>query len=171
MTRAVDLGLALLGVEQLYRGARSIYSSVFEGEDFSLRLRWSNLESTWGYPHRLTHEGLRAINQFAEAELGALIVSGRGSQHTSLPLTEAQRAQAKARKEAEKSPQKRAAAAQASLTEQPTAAATIIDGVRSVRLPLPGLPRARPGRPVNVREESGAGSNMMDSRRTQRTGS
>ena len=106
LSRAVDMGLGLPSVEQLYRGARSIYSGAFEGEDFSLRLRWANLETQWGYPHRLTHEGLRAINQFAEAELGALVVSGKGSQNTSLPLTDTQRARAKGEKEAPELQQK-----------------------------------------------------------------
>ena len=68
----------------LYRGARSIYGSVFEGEDFALRLRWTSVEERGGYPHRLTHEGLKAINQFAEAALGAMLVSGRHGANTAL---------------------------------------------------------------------------------------
>ena len=31
----------------------------------------------WGYPHALSHEGLRAINEFAEAELTAMIINGK----------------------------------------------------------------------------------------------
>eukprot|EP00959_Pyramimonas_sp_CCMP1952_P183069 3828081-Pyramimonas_sp.AAC.1 len=38
MTRAVAIGMALPGLDQLYRGARSIYSGAFEGDDFALRL-------------------------------------------------------------------------------------------------------------------------------------
>ena len=30
----------------------------------------------WGYPHALSHEGLRAINEFAEAELTAMVING-----------------------------------------------------------------------------------------------
>ena len=108
MTRAVEIGMVLPGLDLLYRGARSIYSGAFEGDDFGLRLRWTTIEQNWGFPHRLSHEGLRAINQFAEAELGAMIVSGRGSANTSLPLTETQKSRVKGEKEAEK---KRAAAA------------------------------------------------------------
>ena len=29
----------------------------------------------WGYPHALSHEGLRAINEFAEAELTAMVMN------------------------------------------------------------------------------------------------
>ena len=102
LKRAVEVGMTLPGLEPLYRGARSIYSGVFEGDDFGLRLRWTNVEQMWGFPHSLSHEGLRAINQFAESELGAMIVHGRGSANTSLSLTETQKARLKGEREAEK---------------------------------------------------------------------
>ena len=38
MARAVDIGMKLPGVEPLYRGARSIYSAAFEGDDFALKI-------------------------------------------------------------------------------------------------------------------------------------
>ena len=44
MTRAVEIGMVLPGLDQLYRGARSIYSGAFEGDDFALRLRWTTVE-------------------------------------------------------------------------------------------------------------------------------
>ena len=126
MTRAVEIGMTLPGLDQLYRGARSIYSSAFEGDDFGLRLRWTTMEQNWGYPHNLNHEGLRAINQFAEAELGAMIVRGRSSANTSLPLTDTQKARSKGEKEAEK---KRAASARKTpQTEPAVAAGVVIDG-------------------------------------------
>ena len=31
----------------------------------------------WGYPHALSHEGLRAINEFAEAELTVMVILRR----------------------------------------------------------------------------------------------
>jgi hypothetical protein len=131
IARAVDIGMTLPGLEPLYRGARSIYSGTFEGDDFGLRLRWTTIEQQWGFPHQLSHAGLRAINQFAEAELGAMVVSGRGSANTSLPLTETQKSRVKGEKESEK---KRAAAArQASKAEEPVekiAASIVIDGQR-----------------------------------------
>ena len=76
MKRAVDSGMTLPSLELLYRGARSIYSGAFEVDDFALRLRWTNREQMWGYPHALSHEGLRAINEFAEAELTAMVING-----------------------------------------------------------------------------------------------
>ena len=75
--RAVDSGMTLQSLELLYRGARSIYSGAFEVDDFALRLRWTNMEQMWGYPHALSHEGLRAINEFAEAELTAMVINGK----------------------------------------------------------------------------------------------
>ena len=48
MSRSVVLRATLLGIEQFYRGARSIYVGVFQdagNEDFKLLLRWSNMES------------------------------------------------------------------------------------------------------------------------------
>ena len=125
MQRAVDIGMTLPGLEPLYRGARSIYSGVFEGDDFALRLRWTTAEQQWGFPHQLSHEGLRAINQFAEAELGALVVNGRGSANTSLPLTDTQKTRLKAEKDQER---KRAAAARKVQTEQ-RAAPNVADSV------------------------------------------
>ena len=35
------------------------------------------MEQMWGYPHKLSHEGLRAINEFAEAELTAMLIVGK----------------------------------------------------------------------------------------------
>eukprot|EP00959_Pyramimonas_sp_CCMP1952_P299877 6272350-Pyramimonas_sp.AAC.1 len=125
MTRAVDIGMALPSLEQLYRGARSIYSGAFETDDFGLRLRWSSIEQQWGYPHNLTHEGPRAINQFAEAKLGAMIVNGRLGANPTLPLTETQRARAKGEKEAEK---KRSAAARLSTSPTEVAAGVMVNG-------------------------------------------
>ena len=100
--RAVDIGMTLPSLELLYRGARSIYSGAFEVDDFALRLRWTNVEQMWGYPHTLSHEGLRAINDFAEAELTAMVISGQNGTTTGLPLTDTQRQRAKGEKEAEK---------------------------------------------------------------------
>ena len=80
------------GVGQLHRGARSIYASYVEGDGFQLRLRWSTLESSMGYPHVLTYEGLHAINVFAAAELPAVIATGRSAQRTSRPLADTQKA-------------------------------------------------------------------------------
>ena len=90
MTRACDIGMSLPSIELLYRGARSIYSAVFEGDDFGLRLRWTGVEQEGGYPHRLTHGGLKAINSFAGAALSAMQISGRRGATTALPLTETQ---------------------------------------------------------------------------------
>ena len=39
-------------------------------------MRFQNMEQMWGYPHALSHEGLRAINEFAEAELTAMVING-----------------------------------------------------------------------------------------------
>ena len=86
------------------------------------------MEQNWGYPHNLSHEGLRAINQFAEAELGAMIVRGRSGANTTLPLTDTQKARSKGEKEADK---KRAAAArQTQEPDQAIAAGVVIDGQR-----------------------------------------
>ena len=51
------------------------------------------VEETWGYPHTLTHGGLRAINQFAEAELGAMILRGGDTADACCFLTEARRSE------------------------------------------------------------------------------
>ena len=83
--------------------------------------------------------GLRTINQIAEAELGAMVVSGRSAQSTPLTLTGTQQARRKGE-------QQRAAAAKAAASggksgnpqqqpqptaqPQPAAAATVIDGIR-----------------------------------------
>ena len=48
MTRAVEIGMTLPGLDLLYRGARSIYSGAFEGDDFGLRLRWTNIARLGG---------------------------------------------------------------------------------------------------------------------------
>ena len=66
-----------------------------------------------------------AINQFAEAELGALVVNGRGSAKTSLPLTDTRKTRLKAEKDQER---KRAAAARKVQTEQ-RAARNVADSV------------------------------------------
>ena len=55
LKRAVDIGMTLPGLDPLYRGARSIYSAAFEGDDFGLRLRWTSIEQQCGYPHQLSH--------------------------------------------------------------------------------------------------------------------
>ena len=57
--RAIDIKMQLPSMEQLYRGARSIYSGAFEREDFALRLRWTQEEQQWGYPHPLSYQGLQ----------------------------------------------------------------------------------------------------------------
>ena len=54
------------------------------------------MEQMWGYPHALSHEGLRAINEFAEAELTAMVINGKsgGSHRTPIdryPEAESQR--------------------------------------------------------------------------------
>ena len=117
LKRAVDIGMTLPSLELLYRGARSIYSGAFEIDDFALRLRWTNMEQMWGYPQKLSHEGLRAINEFAEAELTAMIIVGKNSGSSGLPLTDTQKQRAKGERDAEKrkkteekSPTKHAAA-------------------------------------------------------------
>ena len=102
LKRAVDIGMTLPSLELLYRGARSIYSGAFENDDFALRLRWTNMEQMWGYPHKLSHEGLRAINEFAEAELTAMIIVGKNSGSSGLPLTDTQKQRAKGERDAEK---------------------------------------------------------------------
>ena len=92
-------------------------------------MRFIRTEEAHGYPHRLTHEGLQVINTFAQAELSAMVASGRNAQSASLPLTDTQKAR-------QKGEHKRAAAAKAaarggkSQTPPPTAAATVVDGIR-----------------------------------------
>ena len=78
MQRAIGVNMALPGIEQLYRGAMPTYSGALEGEDVALLLTWNSCEGTYGFPHHLTREGLRAINDFAQAELSAMVISGRG---------------------------------------------------------------------------------------------
>ena len=132
--RAVQIGMQLPSLELLYRGARSIYAGAFEQDDFALRLRFTTEEQKWGFPHRLSYEGLQAINAFAEGELAALVLRGTSSINTSLPLTDTQRAREKGEKAAEKS---RAAAArgagaaeQTTTTTTPTANLITKDGVK-----------------------------------------
>ena len=102
----------------------------------SRAFRWSNLEPGWGYPRQLTHEGLRAINQFADAERSVMVVSGRSAQSTSLPLTETHKAWQKGEKRAASAKAAAAAGGESGATPQhqqqpqPTAASTVIDGVR-----------------------------------------
>ena len=55
----------------------------------------------FGYPHRLTIEGLKGINEFAESELTVMVTSGKHTGDASLPLTDTQRARAKGEKKAE----------------------------------------------------------------------
>ena len=127
--RCQELHVTLPGVELLYRGARSIYGSIFDdNDDFSLRLRWTQHEQSFGFPHRLTHEGLKGINEFAQGELTALVTSGRQTANTSLPLTDTQRARNKGEKEA--GAKAKAARTNASVrTPSPvTAAGVMIDG-------------------------------------------
>ena len=116
--RSTEIDMPLPSIDLLFRGARSIYVGVFEGDDFELRLRWTSLLQRSGFPHQLTHEGLRDMNQFAEAELTQMVVTGRGSQNTTLPLTDTQRSRLKGEKEADK---RRTAAAKASAPLQSSA--------------------------------------------------
>ena len=88
MKRVVTIQMRLPSVELLYRGARSIYSGVFEKEDFSLRLRWQTFENQHGYPHSLPPEGFKSINTFAESELTIMATRGNTAVNTSLPLTD-----------------------------------------------------------------------------------
>ena len=60
------------------------------------------MEQMWRYPHVLSHEGLRAINEFAEAELTAMIIIGKISGSSGLPLTDTQKRRAKGERDAEK---------------------------------------------------------------------
>ena len=101
--------MGMPGTDQQYAGARSLYQAIFQDTaDFGLRTRFTNLELHFGYPHILTMEGLRAINDFAMGELTAMIIHGTAGSNTSLPLTDTQKQRAKQQQEQEK---KRAAAA------------------------------------------------------------
>ena len=68
LARAVELGLALPGVDQLYVGCRSIFLAVFKEGEMDLLMRFTALESSYGAPHVLTQQGLSALIQFAESE-------------------------------------------------------------------------------------------------------
>jgi hypothetical protein len=73
--------MPLPSIEQLFRGARSIYVGVFEGNEFELRLRRTPFLHTSDFPQPMIHKGLKDTNHFAEAELTHSVVTGRGS-HT-----------------------------------------------------------------------------------------
>merc|ERR1711920_110346 len=97
MQRATELGLTLPDVQELHRGALSIYQAVFaDSHDPGLQFRWQMCLQSHGQQHVQTHEGLRVLNQFAVAELKALIIGGRHGANTSLPLTDTQKVRAKA---------------------------------------------------------------------------
>ena len=117
LARAVELGLALPGVDQLYVGCRSIFLAVFKEGEMDLLMRFTALESSHGAPHVLTQQGLSALIQFAESELTAIQVRGKHGQNTSLPLTDTQKQRLK--DEQKKTAEKRAAKAQALGAGQP----------------------------------------------------
>ena len=95
----MQLQLGLPGLDQLYTGCRSIFSDIFEQGDVSLQMRWTAMEIQNGAPHIRTEKGLRDMIRFAESELGAMAIRGRGHQNTSLPLTDTQKKNLKSEQE------------------------------------------------------------------------
>ena len=93
MTRATELGIVLPDVQELFRGAVSIYEAVFADHlDPSVQFRWQSRLAQTGQQFVQTHEGLRELNRFALAELTALIIQGRLGANTSMPLIDTQKA-------------------------------------------------------------------------------
>ena len=100
MQRVAELKLSMPDIQELHRGARSIYEAVFsESLDPGLAFRWQTVLQNSGQQHVQTHEGLNALNEFAMAELNALVLSGKTGGNTTLPLTETQKHEQRTRQE------------------------------------------------------------------------
>ena len=74
-----------------YRAMESIFSAVFDKAEPQLNHRWISLRNVLGLPHTITIEAIQQVAEFAEAELGALVLVGGTAQNTGLPLTDNQR--------------------------------------------------------------------------------
>ena len=75
MTRSTEIGMSLPGIDLRYRGARSTFIGALEIDYIRLRVRFHEVEQRYGFPNITIHEGLRAINDFALLELGAMVIN------------------------------------------------------------------------------------------------
>ena len=89
--RCMELGGAPPDLTLAYRAMESIFSVIFEKAEPGLHLRYHMLKNSLGLPYQITVEAMWRVHDFAEAELGALVLSGGTSQSTGLPLTENQK--------------------------------------------------------------------------------
>ena len=110
--RSVSLGVPLPSIDFMYIGVRSIFAEIFtQTDDTIMTMRFGSLEARFGWPHRRTQEGMRAIIEFAEGELLALQLQGRTGANPTMPLMTAnQQARTKEHKDREKARAARAKA-------------------------------------------------------------
>ena len=114
--RCAELGCSPPDLLLAYRAMESIFSAVFDKAEPQLNLRWVSLRNQLDLPHLITPRAIEQVADFADAELGALVLHGGSGLNTGLPLTDNQKARLASMKDSER---RRAAALQASPTSDP----------------------------------------------------
>jgi hypothetical protein len=114
--RLAELNISPPALLLTYRAMESIFSIVFDKAEPQLNARWITLKNQLGLPHHVDRNALEKVATFADAELGALVLSGNSSLNPGLPLTENQKARQTQMKETEK---KRVAAAKVKASPAP----------------------------------------------------
>ncbi|MDA8583041.1 hypothetical protein N9L68_02385 [bacterium] len=84
----VELGCHPPDLLLAHRAMESIFSAVCDNAEPQLNLRWVSLRSALGLPHLITIEAIQKVLEFAEAELGALILRGGTAQNIGPPLND-----------------------------------------------------------------------------------
>jgi len=115
--RLAELGSAPPALLMTYRAMESIFNVVFDKAEPMLNARWIALKNQLGLPYHIDQTAIEKVAAFADAELGALVLSGNSSLNPGLPLTENQKSRQQQIKEGEK---KRAAAAKVKAEPPPS---------------------------------------------------
>ena len=110
MRRCAELGCHPPDLLLAYRAMESIFSAVFDKAEPQLHHRWVNLRNDLGPPHLLALNAIQKVGEFAEAELGALVLHGGTGLNTGPPLTDNQKTRQQQIRESDK---KKAAALKA----------------------------------------------------------
>ena len=135
--RLKALGCMPPDIMMSYRALESIFGTVFDKAEPQLHMRWIMLKNRLGLPHIVTPESFKAVSEFADAELSALVLLGGTALNPGLPLTDNQKARQLQLKEAEKKRAARAAGSQ----ETPSAG---VQPPMAARLSSPLSPWAQP---------------------------
>ena len=125
-----------------YRALESIFGNVFDKAEQQLNLRWVMLKNRLGLPHVITPEAFKEVSQFADMELGALILLGGTSLNPGLPLTDNQRARQQQLRDNDKKAAAARAAAASSRVGQPSDGTAAAADPWSRYAPPPPMPVA-----------------------------